>query len=138
MKKFILTLAAASALAGAAAPAMAQSWNPGYDNRYEDNRYDDRRYDDRYDRGRDDRGRGHDIADRLERRLERSWQMRQINRQEYFSLRQSVRQLQVVEDRYQRDGVLTRWEREDLARRADYVATRLRMERADRDWGAWR
>ncbi|HEY9217250.1 MAG TPA: hypothetical protein VIO94_04320 [Phenylobacterium sp.] len=131
MKKIILSLAAVSALA-AAMPAAAQSWDPRYDDRYERG-YDNRdRYEDRWDG--DNRM---DVTDRLERRLERAMQNGRLTRQEYYTLRASVRQLEQLEYRYQRDGVVTRWERDDLMRRANYVENRLRRERNDRDFGVY-
>jgi hypothetical protein len=143
MKKMLLSLAAVSALASVALPAAAQPW----DDRYDDRRYDDRRYDDRYD-GRDvdrdryedrwDGDRRFDVTDRLQVRIERSFRNGRITRQEYYSLRNQVRELERLEFAYQRDGRLSQWELTDLRRRANFVENRLRRERQDRDWGFYR
>jgi Ni/Co efflux regulator RcnB len=140
MKKMILSLAAASALACLALPAAAQPW----DDRYDDRRYGDQRYDDRWDdrRGRYedrwDNDRRFDVSDRLQVRIERSFRNGQITRQEYNSLRNQVADLERLEFRYLRDRRLTQWERNDLRRRANFVENRLRRERQDRDWGFYR
>lgn len=142
MKKMLLSLAAASALASVALPAAAQPW---------DDRYDDRRYEDRWDNRWDDRDhwrdrhedrwdgdRRFDVTDRLQVRIERSFRNGRITRQEYYSLRNQVRQLERLEFAYLRDGRLTRWEADDLRRRANFIENRLRRERQDRDWGFYR
>jgi hypothetical protein len=122
MKKMILSLAAASAFAGVALPAAAQPWD-ARDHRYEARWNDHRRF---------------DVTDRLEMRIDRAYRTRQITRQEYYSLRRLVGDLERLEHRYMRDGHLSGWERSDLRRKANYVENRLRRERMDRDWGYYR
>ncbi|MFC3079283.1 hypothetical protein ACFODL_14390 [Phenylobacterium terrae] len=139
MKKMLLSLAAVSALASVALPAAAQPW----DDRYDDRRYDDRwdnRWDDRRDRYEDrwDGDRRFDVTDRLQVRIERSFRNGRITRQEYYSLRNQVREVERLEFAYLRDGRLSRWEADDLRRRANYIENRLRRERQDRDWGFYR
>lgn len=129
MKKMILSLAAASALAAVALPAAAQPMD------YDDRRWNDgpQRYEDRWDGDR-----RLDVTDRLQMRVERSFRNGRITRQEYYSLRNQVRDLERLEYRYLRDGQLTRWERDDLRRRANFVENRVRRERQDRDWAFYR
>lgn len=144
MKSLILSLAAASALAVTALPAAAQPWGDRYDDpRYDSPRYDDQRYgDQRYgDQRYDDRwygGRRYDVINQLQMRVDRSFRNSRITRQEYYSLRNQVADLQRLEYRYMSDRRLTQWERNDLRRRANVIENRLRRERQDRDWGFYR
>lgn len=127
MKKLLLSMAALTALAGAAAPAAAQSWRGD-----DDRRYDDRRYDDRYDRDRYDGG---GYSDRLGRQIERAQDRRQISQREAWRLRAALQSVDDLERRYRDDGRLSGWEQADLNRRKDRIAQQLDMARGDRDYG---
>jgi hypothetical protein len=131
MKKIMLSLAAVSALAATALPAAAQPWDPRFDARH------GRQVDVRF-------GYGHapgwnqrrpDVVRQLEWRIERAYATGQIARGDYMMLRQQTRQLAVLEARYLRDGVLTRWEREDLNRRVHAIETHLRRASFGGGWG---
>lgn len=137
MKKMMLALAAVSTLA-VGLPAAAQTWDGRYDERRYDERYDNRDYDRGRYEDRWDGDRRFDVTDRLQMRIERSFRNGRITRQEYYTLRTQVTALERLEYRYMRDGVLSRWERDDLRRRANFVENRLRHERRDRDWGFYR
>jgi Ni/Co efflux regulator RcnB len=121
MKKILISIAAASALAAAALPAAAQS-HGGYD------------HNDRYDH----RGGAQGIArgDQLQVRINRAERNHQINRREANRLREQVRLAERLSWRYRADGVMTRWERADLDRRFDSIRAQLRYERNDRDYGS--
>lgn len=113
MKKILLSLAAVSALAAAAAPAAAQSYrDDGYRNGYNPQR-----------------------SENLEMRIERAVERGQITPREARNLHAELRDAQRVEWRYRRDGRLTRYERADLDQRFDRVQALLRMERRDQDYG---
>ncbi|CAN5584174.1 hypothetical protein BH10PSE5_BH10PSE5_24310 [soil metagenome] len=133
MKKILISIAAASALAAAALPAAAQPYG-GYDR---GDRHDDRgdRYDDR---GGPDRGGPHGIVrgDDLQVRINRAERNHQISRREAFRLREQLRVAESLSWRYRADGVVTRWERADLDRRFDSIRMQLRYERNDRDYGS--
>lgn len=117
MKKLLIPLAAASALAAAAVPAAAQNYGGygygpgrgGYDN--------------------SDRG------DRIEWRIQRAVETGQIDRREAYRLRADVRATEQLAWRYQRDGQFSRWERNDIQRRYQEISMQLRYERNDRDYG---
>lgn len=128
MKKILISIAAASALAAAVTPAAAQTYG-GYDR---GDRHEDRggRYDDRG--GPQGIVRGDDLQVRINR-AERSGQ---ISRREAFRLREQLRLTERLSWRYRADGVVTRWERADLDRRFDSIRMQLRYERNDRDYGA--
>lgn len=108
MKKILISLAAASALAAVAAPAAAQSYGG---------------------RGGPDRG------ERLEWRIQRASETGQISRREAYRLQSDVRATDQLAWRYRRDGNFTRWERDDVQRRYQRIAMQLRYERNDRDYG---
>ncbi|MES2343105.1 MAG: hypothetical protein V4597_15640 [Pseudomonadota bacterium] len=128
MKKILISIAAASALAAAVTPAAAQTYG-GYDR---GDRHDDRggRY--------DDRGGPHGIVrgDDLQVRINRAERSGQISRREAFRLREQLRLTERLSWRYRADGVVTRWERADLDRRFDSIRMQLRYERNDRYYGA--
>lgn len=117
MKKILIPLAAASALAAFAVPAAAQSYG-GYG----------------YGPGRG----GYDNPDRGERiewRIQRALENGQISRREAYRLRSDVEATERLSWRYRRDGAYTRWERNDIQRRYQQIAMQLRYERHDRDYG---
>ena len=116
MKKILISLAAASALAVAAVPAAAQNYG-GYG-------YGGRGGYDAPDRG-----------DRLEWRIQRALENGQISRREAYRLRADVRATERLSWRYRRDGAFSRWERNDIQRRYQQIAMQLRYERNDRDYG---
>jgi len=118
MKKILLSLAATAAVASAALPAAAQSWDRGD------------RYDNVYDRGdrdwRGDRGdyRGGDMMGRLrvlDVRVDRAERFGRISGYTANNLRRQIDGLQSMAYRYSRDG-MSRYERADFERRYDYVA----------------
>lgn len=109
MKKVLLSLAAVTALAAAAAPASAQTY--GYDSNP----------------ARE--------AERLERRIERAEMNGRLTRREADRLHGQLREIERVSWRYRQDGRLTQWERNDLDRRYSALEGRLRFERNDRDYG---
>jgi Spy/CpxP family protein refolding chaperone len=125
-KTLFATLAAATAVAAIAVPAAAQ----GYGDRYDHGRYEQGRYE----QGRWDR---HDTTfDRREamaiRRIENGARSGDLTRAEVRHLRDIVRGLSNLEDRYSRDG-LNRWERADLDRRYDRLEEQIGFERRDRE-----
>lgn len=126
MKTFLISIAAASALAAAALPAAAQPYG-GYDRGAP--RFDGGPT---YDGGRQGIVRGDD----LQVAINRAERHHQISRREAFRLREQLRVAESLSWRYRADGVVTRWERADLDRRFDSIRARLRYERNDRDYGA--
>ena len=110
MKRVLTTLFTAGALAAVAVPAMAQPYGGGYRG---DNQFERRleRFSDRVDRG----------AERGD-----------ITRRETVRLRQDIRELQRLENRYSRNGI-DRREAQDLDRRLDSLEQRIRFERRDGD-----
>jgi Ni/Co efflux regulator RcnB len=113
MKKILLSLAAVSALAAAAAPAAAQPYRgPVHSERHDVSR-----------------------GDVLELRIQRLADRHQISAREARALKAQVREAKQVEWRYARDGRLSNWERADLDRRFDRIQADLRSERRDRDYG---
>jgi len=118
MKKLLIP-ALAVAVASAALPAAAQS----------------------YDRHGPSRGHGYEqnyngwnaIAQRkhnLDRRIDRGVQTRQLSRREASRLQDELNSLVRLERQYMRGG-LTRWERQDLDRRYDRLSAKVRYERND-------
>jgi len=71
-----------------------------------------------------------DRQDRLEMRIDRGIRDGSLTRREATRLRQDLRQLAFLEDRYRRDG-LSGWERADLDRRFDALSNRIFAERRD-------
>ncbi len=110
MKRALSALLATAAIAAVAAPAAAQPYGGGYG------------------------GGGYNTferrLDRFEERLERGIQRGDITRREAFRIRQDIRELQVLENRYDRGGI-SRWEAQDLDRRLDGLQQRIRYERRD-------
>ena len=118
MKKLLIP-ALAVAVASAALPAAAQS----------------------YDRHGPSRGHGYEqdhrgwnaISQRkynLDRRIDRGVQSRQLSYREASRLRDELDSLVRLERGYMRGG-RTRWEREDLDRRYDRLSAKVRYERND-------
>lgn len=117
MKKILISIAAASALAAVAAPAAAQNYG-GYDRPQARGGYDNM-----------DRG------ERLEMRIQRGVANGQLTRREAARLHADVRATEQLSWRYRRDGAFSRWERSDIEQRYDRIAMRLRHERNDREYG---
>lgn len=118
MKKIVLAVAAASALA-AAVPAVAQPY--GGPDRY-----------DRYER----QGGWTNINQRqaqLDRRIDQGLRRGDLTRGEANRLRGEFHSLTRLEYRYRANG-LSQWERADLDRRFDALASRIRWERRDNDY----
>ena len=122
MKKLLIpTLAVA--VASAALPAAAQSYNGAYD------------------RHGPSRGHGYEqndygwnaIAQRkhnLDRRIDQGVRNRQLSHREASRLQDELDSLVRLERQYMRGG-LTRWERQDLDRRYDRLSAKVRYERND-------
>lgn len=117
--KTLLIPALAVAVASAALPAAAQS----------------------YDRHGPSRGHGYEqnyngwnaIAQRkynLDRRIDQGVRTRQLSSREASRLKDELNSLVRLERQYQRGG-LTRWERQDLDRRYDRLSAKVRYERND-------
>lgn len=119
MKTLLASVAAVVALAGAAAPAAAQSW----DHRAE--RHDSFRHDDRQ------------IARRLEeidRRIDRGVDRRQLSRREAQSLRAELRDISRLSARARQGGLSNR-EVALIDRRIDRLEIAVKFERNDRQYG---
>ena len=113
MKKLVLALTAASALAAAAVPAAAQPYG-GYDRPDRPQRYDN------------------DRADRLMWRIARAERTGSLNSGAAGWLRREVSNTERLAWRYSRDG-FSQWERQDIDRRYDQLARRI--DRDDRRYG---
>jgi hypothetical protein len=119
MKTLFASVAAVVALAGVAAPAAAQS----YDHRTE--RHDSFRRDDR------------EIARRLEKidqRIDRGVERRQLSRREAQSLRIELRDIARLSARA-RNGGLSYREVALIDRRLDRLEIAVKFERNDRQYG---
>ena len=122
MKKALIPLLAIAA-ASVAVPAAAQHY-------------------DRYDRGdryEQNRGGWRSISNRkyqLDRRIDVGIRNGALSRREARGLQTQLNSLIRLERNYLRGG-LTRWERNDLDRRYDRLAVRVRVERRDRDNRRW-
>ena len=118
MKKLLIP-ALAVAVASAALPAAAQSYDrhgPSRGHGYEQNDYG-----------------WNAIAQRkhnLDRRIDQGVRTRQLSRREASRLQDELNSLVRLERQYQRGG-LTRWERQDLDRRYDRLSAKVRYERND-------
>lgn len=108
MKTFVLAAAAAATLAaslGGAAQAQNR-FQPNY---------------------------GNDLGQRLsqlDNRIDRGLSRGDLTRREAQALRRDLRATVQLERRYGYDG-FSRWERQDLSRRVDQLAARVRYERRD-------
>jgi hypothetical protein len=118
MKKLLIP-ALAVAVASAALPAAAQS----------------------YDRHGPSRGHGYEqsyngwqsVTQRkynLDRRIDQGVRSRQLSNREASRLKNELNSLVRLERQYQQGG-LTRWERQDLDRRYDRLSAKVRYERND-------
>lgn len=118
MKKALIPLLAIAA-ASVAVPAMAQNH-------------------DRHDRGdryEQNRGGWESISNRkfqLDRRIDVGQRNGSLSRREATRLKTELNSLVRLERSYLRGG-LTRWERSDLDRRYDRLASQIRAERRDHD-----
>lgn len=127
MKKMLIPVLAVAAVSATALPAAAQSYDrygpsrgPGYEHGY-------------------DHGGWQSINQRkyqLDRRIEQGLRNRQLSYREAGGLRAELNDLVRLEARYMRDG-LSRWERQDLDRRYDRLAAKIRYERRDHDGRRW-
>jgi hypothetical protein len=124
MKRILLSVIAACALAGAAVPAFAQGYrsNEGY--RSNDGYRSSERY------------RSNDWQplsmrqNKIEQRIDQGLASGQLTRREARGLRNEFDGLLRLEARYRADG-LSYNERTDLQRRYDTLATRVRFEKHD-------
>ncbi|WP_292083403.1 MULTISPECIES: hypothetical protein [unclassified Brevundimonas] len=118
MKKLLIP-ALAVAVASAALPAAAQSYDrhgPSRGHGYEQNY-----------------GGWNSISQRkhnLDRRIDQGIRNHQLSRREASRLQDELNSLVRLERSYMRGG-LTRWEREDLDRRYDRLSAKVRYERND-------
>jgi hypothetical protein len=120
MKKLLIP-ALAVAIASAALPAAAQSYDrhgpsrgPSYEQNYNNwQSITQRKYN-------------------LDRRIDQGVRNGQLSRREASRLRDELNSLVRLERQYQRGG-LSRWERQDLDRRYDRLSAQVRAERHDRD-----
>ena len=118
MKKLLIP-ALAVAVASAALPAAAQSYDrhgpsrgPSYEQNYNGwNAISQRKYN-------------------LDRRIDQGVRTRQLSSREASRLKDELNSLVRLERQYQRGG-LTRWERQDLDRRYDRLSAKVRYERND-------
>ena len=104
MKKFLIPLLAASALAGAAMPAAAAPWTNINQRQAQ-----------------------------LDQRIDQGVRNGSLTRYEAASLRSEFQGIARLESRYRRTGGLQGWERVDLERRFDILSAKIRYERHDRD-----
>ena len=132
MKRLLIATAAAATLAasfGGAASAQSygyqqhQGYGPGYGQNYGQNYGHNGGYDGEY------------IPvsrrlDRIDERIDRGVRQGDLTRREADLLRRDFQDLVRLEARYRYDG-FSRWEREDLARRTQGLAQRVRYERQD-------
>ena len=143
MNKLMTALLAVTALATAAAPALAQDHirapdrggDSGYTGRDGDRSgYD--RSDDRVD-GRYGQQYGADLRaryDRIASRIQQGQRNRTLSYREADRLTQQLRSLRMMDRQYRYSGGrLTRWEQADLEQRANRLEMQLRQERRDGD-----
>lgn len=133
MKKLFVSLALASSVLVAAAPASAQ-----YDR---GDRYDRDRYEDRYDRGQRDGWnrygyRGEDLKPRLDRinyQISRGLQRGMITEGEARRLRGEMGQIWRLSQRFWQSHGYDPRERAELNRRINWLQDQVRFERRDDD-----
>lgn len=113
MRKFVIGLALAGATV-AVTPVAAQDYGRGYGYNGGYQQTSQRLY---------------QIGDRIDRLAERG----AISRQEAYSLRREYTYLLRLDQRLRRGG-LNRWERQELGRRTQMLAQRVRQERQDGRW----
>ncbi|WGM41226.1 hypothetical protein [Caulobacter sp. NIBR1757] len=104
MKKFVIAIVAASALAATAAPVLAAPWQNINQRQAQ-----------------------------LDRRIDMGVRSGQITRREAANLRQEFRGIARLEARYRSTGGLQAWERVDLDRRFDRLSIKIRWQANDRD-----
>lgn len=104
MKKFLIPLLAASALAGAAMPAAAAPWTNINQRQAQ-----------------------------LDQRIDQGVRNGSLTRREAANLRAEFQTIARLEYRYRRTGGLQGWERADLDRRFNVLSAKVRYERHDRD-----
>lgn len=104
MKKFLIPLLAASALASAAMPAAAAPW-----------------------------ANINQRQAQLDHRIDQGVRNGSLTRREAVNLRAEFQGIARLENRYRRTGGLQRWERTDLDRRFNVLSAKIRYERHDRD-----
>jgi hypothetical protein len=71
---------------------------------------------------------------RLDTRIDRGVQRGDLTRREAFRLRREMNDVARLEHRYRANG-LSNWERADLDRRFDRVASQIRFQRHDNQYG---
>lgn len=131
MKKLLISLAIASSALVAAAPASAQYYDRG--DRYQNDRYHDDRGDNRWNRFG---YRGEDLQPRLDRiqhQISRGQQRGAITDREAYRLRNEVRNIWRVSQRYYSSYGYDLRERDDLDRRIAMLQRQVRFERRDDD-----
>ncbi|MFN3945467.1 MAG: hypothetical protein ACK4K7_11120 [Allosphingosinicella sp.] len=123
MRKLVLSAALASAFA-LSAPAAAQDWgrHPGGQQNYGQSRQAEREI-------------GRDLG-RLEDRIFRAIDRRQVSRREGERLLREHERIADRFDRFRYDG-LSRWEYQELSGRIDALRQRLRFERWDDRRDPW-
>ncbi|MDB5470132.1 MAG: hypothetical protein JWR84_1692 [Caulobacter sp.] len=104
MKKLVIAIVAASALAATAAPVLAAPWQNINQRQAQ-----------------------------LDRRIDQGVRSGQITRREASSLRQEFRGIARLEARYRATGGLQAWERVDLDRRFSRLSVKIRWQANDRD-----
>jgi hypothetical protein len=104
MKKFLITILAASSLTAVALPAMAAPWLNINQRQAQ-----------------------------LDRRIDMGVRNGDLTRREAVNLRAEFQTIARLEMRYRRTGGLQRWEMRDLDRRMDALSRKIRYERHDRD-----
>ncbi len=104
MKKFLIPLLAASALAGAAMPAAAAPWTNINQRQAQ-----------------------------LDQRIDQGVRNGSLTRREAANLRAEFQTIARLEYRYRRTGGLQGWERADLDRRFKVLSAKVHYERHDRD-----